>query len=228
MTASDGLVFLPTWYARFPLACRPQSSDRFVFHQVFVEREYACLDDLTHAGLVIDCGAYVGYSSAYFLSRFPGCRVIAVEPDPANFELLALNLGPYGDAARLLRAAVWSHPTRLALSEAPYRDGGEWARQVRECRPGEDSDLPGVDVGGLLRDSGHERITILKVDVEGAEGVIFARNYEAWLDRVDNLVIELHDDSSFGNCSAVFARAIAGRGFHVSRWGELTVCRRPI
>jgi FkbM family methyltransferase len=160
------------------------------------------------------------------LSRFPAGHLLSIEPDPGNFEVLRANLAPYGDAARLLRSAVWSHPTGLVLSRDPYRDGMEWTRQVRECRPGELPDLVAVDIGSVLRQFPGERISILKMDIEGAERVVFGSNYETWIDLVDNIVIELHDDSVFGDCTATFATAIAGRGFSVARHGELTVCRR--
>ena len=212
--------------AKFPLWFRPHSSDWAVFGQIFLEREYACLNDLPNVGLVLDCGANVGYSSAYFLSRFPTCRVMAVEPDPENFAILERNLVNYGDRAKAIRAGVWSHPTRLTLSETPYRDGREWARQVRECRADEPGGLPAVDIGTLLAESGEDRISLLKVDIEGAEAVVFADPSAAWLDKVDTLVIELHDDSSFGECTPIFEKAIAGRGFTLSRSGELTVCKR--
>ncbi len=212
--------------ARYPLWFRPQTSDWAVFGQIFLEREYACLNDLPNVGLVLDCGANVGYSSAYFLTRFPTCRVIAVEPDPDNFAVLEKNLAAYGGRAKAVRAGVWSHPTRLTLSEVPYRDGREWARQVRECRPDEPDGLPAVDIPTLLAESGAARISLLKVDIEGAEAVVFADPAAAWLDKVDTLVIELHDDSNFGACTPIFERAIAGRGFTLGRSGELTVCRR--
>jgi hypothetical protein len=111
------------------------------------------------------------------------------------------------------------------IEEEPYRDG-EWARQVRPARPGEGSNLRGVDIGTLLRESGYPTISLLKIDIEGAEGVLFAKNYEKWLDEVDTIVIELHDDSRFGEVGAIFERAVAGRGFALGRSGELTVARR--
>lgn len=205
---------------------RKGTSDPDVFKQIFVDREYACLDDLENVDLILDCGANVGYSSAYFLSCFPDARVVAVEPDSGNVEALARNLAPYGGRAQIVQAGVWSHDTPLAMSEEAYRGGGEWARQVRPCRPGEKSDLRGVSVETLLAQSGADRISILKVDIEGAEAVVFADGYEAWIDRVDVITIELHDDSSFGNATQVFNDAIRGQGFNISHSGELTVCRR--
>src|SRR3954453_4253320 len=54
--------------AKYPLLCRPGTTDILVFDQLYIWREYRCLDDLDplSVGLVVDCGAYVGYSSAYF------------------------------------------------------------------------------------------------------------------------------------------------------------------
>jgi hypothetical protein len=74
----------------------------------------------------------------------------------------------------------------------------------------------------ILKISGDERISILKMDIEGAERVVFQHGYERWIDRVDAIVIELH-----GSVAAeIFFRAIHGRGFIVSHCDELTVCRR--
>jgi FkbM family methyltransferase len=193
-----------------------------------VEREYSCLDDVKSAGLIIDFGANVGYSSAYFLSRFPGSELIAVEPDPENLGLLCSNLSPFGDRARPLHTAVWSHPTRLAMEETKYRGGLEWSRQVRECTSASVVGLQAVDIASLLEGSKHDRISILKIDIEGAEAVEFSQNYESWIGRFDILVIEVHDDSNFGRASDVLARSIEGRGLEVSYHRELTVCKRRV
>src|SRR5262245_51635214 len=85
---SDAVFRIHPRSSMYPLFGRRSSSDVEVFHQVFIEREYKCLDDLSDVGLIIDCGANVGYSSAYFLSKHPTSRIIAVEPDPDNFAML--------------------------------------------------------------------------------------------------------------------------------------------
>jgi FkbM family methyltransferase len=213
-------------YSRHPVLCRPGTSDLAVFGQIFIEREYRCIDDLANADLVIDCGANIGLSSAYFLSRFPNCHVIAVEPDPGNYAMMEVNLKPYETRVQMLNAAVWSHTASLTISEAPYRGGAEWARQVRECQPGEKPMFPATDIGSLLKSSGRSRISILKIDIEGAEGVLFSSpGYQEWIDKTDVLLIELHDDSSFGKCSEIFFSAVKDC-FKFSRYDELTVCRR--
>ena len=210
--------------ARFPLICRPNTSDNDVFEQIFIDREYSCLDNLSNVDLVIDCGANVGYSAVYFLNRFPECKVICIEPDPSNFEILEQNLAPYKDRAEPIRSGIWSHNAGLKILEEPYGDGREWTVQVRECKSGETPEMQAVDIGTLLKESGQDKISILKMDVEGAEAVVFAENYESWLSCVDNMVIELHDDSSFGKASDIVLNAVSSvKSFDTSTSGELTV-----
>ena len=209
-------------YACHPLLCRPATSDLDVFSQIFMNREYRCLDDITDVDLIIDCGANVGFSAAYFLSRFPGAHIIAVEPDPGNFRMLQKNLEPYGDRACCICSAVWSRPVELAIKSGG--DRREWARQVEQVGEGEEATITAKDIGTILQDSGFDRIGILKVDIEGAEADVFSYNYEHWISRVDNIVIELHNK----NCISIFREAIAKEKFNVTECDELTVCRREI
>ena len=69
-----------------------------------------------------------------------------------------------------------------------------------------------------------ERISILKIDIEGAEMQLFGHDTD-WLDSVDNIVIELHGDA----CRDLFLQVIRPRLSNFSTFGELTVCqlRRP-
>jgi FkbM family methyltransferase len=220
--SAQKLIALTSPHSLHPLLCREGSSDFHSFHQIFIEREYSCLDDVADPQLILDCGANAGFSAAYFLSRFPHCHVIAVEPDADNFALLQKNLAPFGDRVRTIRAGVWSHPTKLKMSETKYGDGREWSRQVRECKEGESDGLPAMDISALLRESEYSSLSILKIDIEAAEKVVFGFNYESWISRVENMVVELHDQE----CVQAFERAVAGRPFRISRCGELTVCRR--
>jgi hypothetical protein len=76
-----------------------------------------------------------------------------------------------------------------------------------------------------LVESGFERVSILKIDIEGAEAEVFAAEC-SWLERIDTLAIELHEDSMFGNGRAVFTQAIADTDFELSTRGDLTICQR--
>src|SRR5258708_9013367 len=124
-------------YFRFKLLCRLGTSDLAVFWQIFVDREYRCLDQVKQARFILDCGANVGYSAAYFLTRFPEAVLIAVEPDPDNCAMLEANLAGFAGRYRVVRSAIWSRETGLTWDKMQYDDGQAWMRAVRPAKPGE-------------------------------------------------------------------------------------------
>lgn len=150
--------------------------------------------------------------------------VIAIEPDHENVALLRRNLAPYGERARVLHAGLWPTTATLAIDAGSYRDGRQWSRQVRETSESIRS-VPGLDIPTILAQVGDARVSLLKIDIEGAEAMVFAGR-PSWLERIDAIAIELHDDSRFGPASEVFFSAIEGQGFNLRHSGELTLCER--
>jgi FkbM family methyltransferase len=222
MPVVKGPLTYTSKHAQFPLKFRPRTTDPWVFRQIFVELEYKPLTDIRDVRLVLDCGANVGYSSAFFLTQFPKSQVIAIEPDPDNFSLLEKNLAPYKGRFQAIRSAIWSRPAKLVLSEDRIRPRWEWARTVREAKEGEPGTIIATDIGTVLKESGFDRISILKIDIEGAEAIVFSSDYREWLPKVDNVAIELHDE----DCSSIFFKAIAGENFELSTSDELVLCKR--
>ncbi len=73
----------------------------------------------------------------------------------------------------------------------------------------------------LLRESGFEKIDILKIDIEGAERELFADNPSVWLDRVENLFIELHGEEA----ERIFNKAMSEYEFERGVDRETVYCR---
>jgi FkbM family methyltransferase len=196
------------------------SSDLNVFKQIFIWQEYLGLRSLKNVSLVLDLGANVGYSSAYFLSCFPNSRVVAVEPDERNVEVCSINLKPYGDRVLLLHGAVWSECTGLCLSRGTG-DGREWATQVVQPSEGSAGHVQAWDVGTLINMAGSTEVDLLKVDIEKAELAVFGETAKNWLPRVHNICIELHGP----DCEEMFFNALAGFDYELEYSGELTICK---
>ncbi len=197
-----------------PIELRIGSTDIYVYEQVLVDEQYAAVADGCAAEVIVDCGANVGYTSAYLLTRFPQAQVVAIEPFPANAALCRRNLAPYGSRATVVEAAIWSHCTRLVLDQAGDR---EWGVRVRAARPGEGGQIEAIDLPSL----GLSRIDILKIDIEGSEAELFARDTDRWLPGVANIAIEFHG----AECERRFRRAMQGYRYAESQSGELTICR---
>lgn len=204
-----------------PLFIREGTSDEDVFRQVFGRREYSLLDDLKRVSLIVDCGANIGCTAFYYLHRFPNAHLIAVEPDPYNFRICRLNLRPLAHRVTLIQAGAWSEVVPLRIERGRYRDGRDWATQVRPCTAEERADSVSVTLHGLLARSGQTAIDLLKIDIEGAEEQLFRPGCDDWLRRTRNLVIELHND----HCEKVFHRALSCYQYEARRRGELIACR---
>jgi FkbM family methyltransferase len=206
----------------FPVMARVGgSSDADCLCQIFVDCQYAPLCDIDSPRLILDLGANVGYASAFFLSRFPSAKLMAVEPDPGNFEICRRNLSPYGERAMVLRGAVWSRRSRLVLSRN-FGDRRDWAIQVREYADGDkEATVEGWDVENLLEMAGEKYVDLLKVDIERGELEVFGSTCAPWLPRVRNICIELHGP----DCEQAFLNALRDYDYDLSTAGELTICR---
>ena len=205
-----------------PVAVRMNpSSDEHVFDQLFVRHEYALVSDrLKDQKVILDLGANVGYASAYFASRYPDARILAVEPDPGNYQLCLKNLEPYGDRVTTLNGAVWSRCARLALSRGSSCDGREWSTQVVAAATESQADVDAWDMPTLLDFAHVKTVDLVKVDIEGSEAELFAANVSQWLPRVRNICIELHSK----RCSEIFFNALAEFEYEVDECHEFTLC----
>ncbi|RPI57495.1 MAG: FkbM family methyltransferase [Acidobacteria bacterium] len=199
---------------------RPFTSDRLAFAQIFIDRGYPVPSHLAPRRIV-DCGANGGYASLFFLSRFKNARVVAVEPDERNYAVLERNLDAFDDRAQTIHGAVWRREAGLRVLKGSYRDGLEWATQVRECRDGEMPNLTGTTMRSVLARADAAFVDSLKIDIEGAEAEVFAGDTD-WIDRVGMLMVELHDAQS----ARAFHAALHGRPFRISVCGELTIAER--
>jgi FkbM family methyltransferase len=207
---------------KHPITARlGDSSDMTCFWQIFIRGEYSCLRNLEGVSLVVDLGANVGYTSAYFLSCFPKSRVIAVEPDERNVEVCGINLKPCGERAILLHGAAWGKCTTLCLSTDAYKDGREWATQVLEPSDGAPGYVRAWDVASLIEMAGGAEIDLLKIDIERAELAVFGKNAKTWLPKVRNICIELHGP----DCKEAFFSALSDFDYELGYSGELTICR---
>ena len=183
------------------LQLRRQYADREVFRQVFVYwiyRNPVAENPPPHN--VVDAGAHIGLASIYFASRFPGSRILAVEPDANNFRMLVENTRPYPNITPV-HAALWYQDAPISVEGTEEES---WASRVNA--EGRGQSVRGLTLKTLLASHGMETVDLLKVDVEGAEKEIFEYDPHV-LDGVRVLYIELHDYMVPGSARAVYQLA---------------------
>lgn len=177
---------LPSGY-KSPIALRVPSSDVLVYEQVFVEEEY----DIDYGGeprVIVDAGANVGLASIYFANRFPGSRILAIEPDPGNFAMMKSNTAPYPQITPI-HAALWNECGHMEVFDSGT---GNWGKEVRSASEQSASNVRAVTVDHLMNEHALGGIDLLKVDIEGAEWEVFSGD-PVWLDRVNTVVLEVHE-----------------------------------
>jgi FkbM family methyltransferase len=194
----------------FRVDVRPRCSDRSVFRHVFIYATYAVrtpvCDDVRW---IIDAGANVGYSALFLAGRYPKARILAIEPDAANFQQLLSNTRRC-DRIKARHAALWHEKAPLAIADPKANT------QAFHVRPDPRGAVEAVTIPGIMESENIRQIDILKMDIEGAEKGIFQNDCQPWLGRTRTLLVELHDQESWHH----FERAIAPHSFERLLCGE--------
>jgi FkbM family methyltransferase len=188
------------------------------FHMAQRLHKYALHHRRSHRLLVVDGGANIGAASVYFAFQYPGCKIIAVEPEKHNCRLLRRNCK--GLHVTLLQNALGCEAGKLYLFDPGHSDWG-----FRTGKKG-DSPVDAVTMNDILQKyCSHDVIPfICKLDIEGGEQNLFRRNY-GWLAKFPLLIIELHDWllPGEGN-SRNFLKALSHFDFDFTYRGENAFC----
>jgi FkbM family methyltransferase len=217
-----GLIRLRLRGARRPTLLRRRSSDFDVFEQVFILRHYARLP-VRDPRVIIDAGANIGLSTLFFLRAYPRAHVLALEPDPANYALAVRNLRDFAGRCTLLPAALWSASGEVAVHRGAFGDGREWATHVTADLKGAPLRVPAYSIVGLMERFGMPTVDLLKIDIEGAEEVVFGNGDLSFLGHVRCIAIELHGE----RCRKTFEDATRAHEFEYTQQGDVTIARRP-
>ena len=229
---SFGLINLPLGFFRFLLNkslvrvkiddihyvfVRPGTTDMDVFSEIFINKELNV--DFGNPEFIIDAGAHVGFSAISLAILYPKAKILAVEPEAANFELLCKNTRKY-DNISCINAGLWSHNAKLEIKD---RECDNWNFIVSEVEsPGVNS-IEALSITEILKRYKRNRIDVLKMDIEGSEIEVLSTSIE-WMNSVGVLVIELHDRFRSG-CKSALENAIMPFSFEIESVGEKQILR---
>lgn len=190
-------------FVNYPLQLRGNYSDKAIFMQVFMEKQYALYGkDFPRAKTIIDGGANIGMASIYFSMMFPDAAVVAIEPDDKNFKLLETNTSSYKNI-KCFKNAIW-HTTEELHIKNPEMHAAEF---MVEKSDDTNSSLKGISIDEIIKLNSWQQADIVKLDIEGAEKEVFSLGKNDWLNKTKLLIIELHDRYKKG-CTKAFFEAI--------------------
>jgi FkbM family methyltransferase len=196
---------------KYPILIRPGTQDAHTIINNVIRKEYDQVKLTTSPKWMIDAGAYIGDTSAYFLSRFPDLKIVALEPNPSAYEMAKQNLKPYDDRAILLQKGLY------ITDGVAFFSGDNTGASISHTG----FEIDCTTILSLTERYSIPCIDILKMDIEGAEGAIFSSNPEAWLALTDLLIIEIHGDQ----IKPLITRVLADNGFSMKQYRSVWYCQ---
>jgi len=181
-------IRMPITYDRrqWLLPMRMSSEDYAAFREIFLYGYYD--HDLGQPDTILDLGGYCGYTAVAFSARFPQAKIAAVEPHPDNFASLSANL-------KLNRLPVTVFQAAATATDGPVQLflGGGMTHGLAPTyhSTGGAITVQGLSVPTILDRLGWDRIDLLKIDIEGAEELLFGA-HQPWLAGVKTIIGEYH------------------------------------
>jgi FkbM family methyltransferase len=168
---------------RYPIRVRAGTLDSETIINNIIREEYGHFSPSNEIGWIIDAGGYIGDTSVYFLSRYSNSKVVTLEPLDENFKAAKHNLESYGERSHLIQKGLWGSDTTLSFQGDST---GGYLSEVGSCQ------IECVSIPTLIKKYSIKNISILKMDIEGAEGNVFATDPELWLPITEMIIIEIH------------------------------------
>lgn len=212
----------PETKVKVELFIRSSGSDFQVFRQIFIDGEYNEALGLIDSGMdspkIIDAGSNVGFATVWFKQKIPGAVILAVEADKENYDCLCRNISmnQHLPGIRAFYRALWVDEEDLYIQHN-FRDGESHSRVVTlEKHVG--TPVRGITPFTLKNYFGSEKVSLFKIDIEGAERkFVDESRIEDLVNGVSSVAIELHPE--FVNEADVVAQ-ICALGFQVVRRSE--------
>lgn len=155
--------------------------------EIFQNKIYNIKRVTQNRGHIIDLGANIGLTSLYFSGVYGSTNpIISVEPSRQNNKLLELNLDLY--------THITTIPTAVSNTDgvASFYDDGLGYNSKLDDSGDSTYEISTISMATLISNQNIEEIEVLKIDIEGAEEVLFEGDID-WLRIVKNVIIEIHN-----------------------------------
>lgn len=202
-------------------------SDFMVFNQIFRYHEYHSIirtlllnEGFSKNHVLIDAGANVGFTSLYFAHYLPNCSIYGIEPSADNFAVYSQNATYIQSEGTVkLYCNALAHESNMQFDvENDFRDKKDWALTTKASANGK---VKGITVNELIAENNLSHISVLKIDIEGAERFIFQPDNDLSFLKITEIVaIEIHDEYDIR--STIYS-ILKEHNFFIIESGELTI-----
>lgn len=175
---------------------RTYAGDIAIFYEIFWQKAYEKFPiNFSEFKTIIDIGANIGLASLFFHSVAPNAKILAIEPEQHNFELLQNNISNTACAEQIkaINAAISNQDGELYLKTERF------AYNTAVSHKQQEKVVRSISLNTCIQEYKLAKVDLIKIDVEGFEHQIFSSNL-GWLDKVDNIIIEIHSTKDYITC----------------------------
>lgn len=165
-------------------------------------------------GVFIDVGANIGNHTVFF-AKFMASRVLAIEPNPHTYDILNSVITKNGlTNVQTIKTAVGCEKGTALLSLPDGFEGNSGAYAISQDSPDEDSIKVTIDsldaiISQHVED--HQKITMIKIDVEGYEQQVLKGAAHILENHRPHLTLEIQSVEQY----KIIKKDLASMGYHV-------------
>jgi FkbM family methyltransferase len=159
---------------------RLNKGDLHTIREIWFADDYR-LPFANSSGVLLDLGANIGMASVWLAKKYSFRRVIAVEPDPTNADLVRDNFELNGINGQVLEAAIGP---KVGTARFQFSEFSNLGRLSENGSP-----VQVISVDTILKKFAVNRFVLIKIDIEGAEQELFDGPTE-WLAQTDAVIME--------------------------------------
>jgi FkbM family methyltransferase len=179
---------------KHPIYLRNHIDDVWIYREILDNHEYSFIVK-NEPKYIIDGGANIGMASIYFANKYKDVKVIAVEPEAGNFEMLKRNVHGYTNITAI-NAALWNTSGEIAVFDTNLGNTGFMVEtNISALRPITKKVkhlTKAITIDEIMQEFAIDSIDILKIDIEGAEKEVF-ESCKNWINKTKCVIIELHE-----------------------------------
>ena len=196
----------------FKVYTRSQA-DKSIIKEIFELREYKEVEAIIKSAKdpIIDGGAQAGFFSLYCRALNPDVKILAIEPDENNLELLNqhLEINKIKNVEVIPAALAGQRGLRDFFISSDSHNHSLFKVLVPKIN--KNSKVKTYSLDDLLKEQGIKEVALLKLDIEGAEYEVLG-NFQDWK-KIKNIVLEYHDFGDFKHQE--LEKILSANGFKV-------------
>ena len=201
-------------YNNLPIYYRPNTVDEAVLaHSFSNDIFYARTPEYKGSknALVIDVGGHIGTFSIYSLLSFKAGKVIALEPNKENFQILNKNVldNHLSDRIVMMPYALSSENGTVKL----YLDEENWGHSLTNQNLKNYEEVLSITLPSLLEKHNIEECDLIKFNCEGAEFRIILSTDLSTLRKIKMMIILFHEDMDSAGSRVELVNFLKSNGF---------------